>query len=279
MTPGTSFENLSSPLFVAQITEDADAPLYELVEVWYDPSTAEYVTKVGGRYAGPDNQAVALDGTGYAVGDFVLVRSGDATGGTQWEVVASLTPGEIPRDQVFAASSRIDLNGAFVTDILSINLDGPGEYLVYGVVSGGVRMTAAAPDYTAGIKAGIGGIGLATTATNVKVVTADSAHSAVAIRGSCGFAVLVEIGSSGVTSFPIQAQLVTTGLPAVAEAFIANDDNGRTHIGYVRLDRAPGGSGPTGPQGPAGPTGPAGADGETIVDSEQVIVGGQIFGG
>lgn len=84
--------NLSSPYFLVRVTDVSSAPVCQFVESWLQ-SDGTYGDKVGGRYGGANNPAVAVNGFTPAVNDLALCRSADGAGGLQWELSCAVPGG------------------------------------------------------------------------------------------------------------------------------------------------------------------------------------------
>lgn len=80
---------LSSPFFLAQITDTSGAPAYGWVEGWLVPGTPPaFAQKVGGRFGtAAMNPGYTADGSALALNQIVLCRSADGVAGLIWELV------------------------------------------------------------------------------------------------------------------------------------------------------------------------------------------------
>jgi hypothetical protein len=79
--------NLSSPFFVGKILTVVGSGAYTFSEVWTSAAApGTLAVKDAGRYGSSVNLGYDVTGAGFSVGDDVLVRQADGTGGNTWEL-------------------------------------------------------------------------------------------------------------------------------------------------------------------------------------------------
>jgi hypothetical protein len=219
LAPDNSLEPLTAELFVAKVTNDAAAPLYEFREAW--EVAGAWVVKAGGRVGGALNPAVAAPGVALALDDLFLCRSAAGDGGTRWEAVAKI-PGlraeEVDGTPSYTGASTLRFDQA---DGFSLSQPAAGvvrvDLLPASPSQTGV-VTPANQDFGSGIKTagawrsqlltdfgtfGVGGVTGYSHASNVALIsTVGGAGAGVDMTGAWVFGVgAIYIVPDGLTTY------------------------------------------------------------------------------